>query len=636
MSPVYAKIKSSIGSTATITFNNEDDDSETTLRLLRATALTRKVDSSDAEGAKLSTWLSQAVCVKYEGHYGYGQVTGYSDTGLVIYTMLGPIEARRADICDTVYPVVVLLMKCREFPEATWIYEQLERIHETLIDRLSAPVKTNTPPEHMSIAQLVQGVLPEVSPSFDRICYWINARTGKHARLSVQHVVSYVYYVDGSKRAPISMEGSFGSSFCDVDVQPVPTQPQTSISRIGRHTAAPATRSSFFDVLEVDDGNETAADEAALARAILVGDNENPSSASTDPRNRLDHPRRDAPSLSTNPPYGVPPVSSSRPADSAQMHEETSDETEIRDLIRTHKPHLLTYHRGTRRTSSGTTKRTATNDEDGPPAKWGKFSFTPSVEQRRVHDAITSDAHRGKPPSEFVESLVSSSELWAYPGVATRTYDIEFGSRGLSFLHFAPVDSMLRLRLLLCQMRLGDAAPRDDAVAELKGCNFWPQSMLLTLVLWIDTKLEKYRIAVVRDIEDTTSTRHLISANFTSNNVELHGLLLVEQRKQVEAMSRPSGGQASTSSYQSRPPRNQRHGSNLSRNGSDDTHPPLPQQDGKDVCLNFLSKRGCPSKDPSVCIFQSRAHFYPAAISDLLRNFIRRRFGGVNSKYTNS
>ncbi|EGZ18255.1 hypothetical protein PHYSODRAFT_501987, partial [Phytophthora sojae] len=54
----------------------------------------------------------------------------------------------------------------------------------------------------------------------------------------------------------------------------------------------------------------------------------------------------------------------------------------------------------------------------------------------------------------------------------------------------------------------------------------------------------------------------------------------------------------------------------------DDTHPSLPQQDGKDVCLKFLSKRGCPSKDPSVCIFQSRVHFYPAAISDQLRNFI--------------
>ncbi|EGZ21471.1 hypothetical protein PHYSODRAFT_490447 [Phytophthora sojae] len=113
--------------------------------------------------------------------------------------------------------------------------------------------------------------------------------------------------------------------------------------------------------------------------------------------------------------------------------------------------------------------------------------------------------------------------------------------------------------------------------------------MLLTLVLWIEAQLEKYRVAVVADIDHATSTRQLISANF--------------------------------SGYRKTP---------------DDTHPSLPQQDGKDVCLKFLSKRGCPSKDPSVCIVQSRVHFYPAAISDQLRNFIRHRFGGVNNKYTNN
>ncbi|EEY65071.1 uncharacterized protein PITG_16536 [Phytophthora infestans T30-4] len=108
--------------------------------------------------------------------------------------------------------------------------------------------------------------------------------------------------------------------------------------------------------------------------------------------------------------------------------------------------------------------------------------------------------------------------------------------------------------------------------------------MLLTLVLWIDAQLERYRSAVIRDIDAASSTRFMIPAQFTSNN--------------------PS-----------------------------DNYPLLPQQDGKEVCFKFISKKGCPSGDQNVCIFASRAHFYPAAISDQLRNYLRRMFGGVHSNY---
>ncbi|GMF44463.1 unnamed protein product [Phytophthora fragariaefolia] len=112
---------------------------------------------------------------------------------------------------------------------------------------------------------------------------------------------------------------------------------------------------------------------------------------------------------------------------------------------------------------------------------------------------------------------------------------------------------------------------------------------------------------MVADIDHATSTRQLILANLSSHNVEPHGLLLVEQRKQMEAMVGSSGGQATSSGHQPRPARNQRPSSSGYRKTPDDTPPSLPQQDGKDVCLKFLSKRGCPSKVP-VCA-SSRAAF---------------------------
>lgn len=323
-------------------------------------------------------------------------------------------------------------------------------------------------------------------------------------------------------------------------------------------------------------------------------------------------------------------------------------------------------------------KRKTTYEIDNTTAKRGKFSFNPSLEQQRVHRAVTSEAYRGKSPTEFVESVVSSSEMWAYPGVATRVYDLEFGSRGLSFLHFSPVDQMLRLRkqrdnfinmsdfsVSAKFMPASDPTSWEDVLAgangfqqycfvrcdpvtqylatslynfivDLKTRQIWPQSMLLTLSLWIDAQLEKYRSAVVTDIDCSTATRNLVAASFTSNNIELHGLLLAEQRNQVETLHYAKENQDGRRNHQSRQPWAQRTSNGNGRKEQNNSYLPLPQHDGKEVCIKFLSKKGCPSTDPDVCVYASRVHFYPAAISSQLRAYIRRKFGGVNSKYTNN
>ncbi|KAF4131894.1 hypothetical protein GN958_ATG18927 [Phytophthora infestans] len=170
-------------------------------------------------------------------------------------------------------------------------------------------------------------------------------------------------------------------------------------------------------------------------------------------------------------------------------------------------------------------------------------------------------------------------------------------------------------------------------VVELKARQLWPHDMLLTLVLWIDAQLERYRSAVIRDIDAASSTRFMIPAQFTPSNVELHGLLLAEQRNQFDAIRQSSGNHATQTSNTSRQPRSQRNTANSTKKEPSDNYSPLPQQDGKEVCLKFISKKGCPSGDQNVCIFASRAHFYPAAISDQLRNYLRRKFGGVHSNY---
>lgn len=55
---------------------------------------------------------------------------------------------------------------------------------------------------------------------------------------------------------------------------------------------------------------------------------------------------------------------------------------------------------------------------------------------------------RGKSPVEFVESMVSNDEIpmWAYPGVSTRSFALQFETRSLSLQCFTPVHQFTRLQ----------------------------------------------------------------------------------------------------------------------------------------------------------------------------------------------
>ncbi|KAF4045947.1 hypothetical protein GN244_ATG01613 [Phytophthora infestans] len=117
--PAYAMVKSSCGATEAVILDGDNDDKEKLVKGPRTKALARKVDRNDAEGQLLGTWIRQAVCVKSDGRFRYGQVTGYSDNRLTICTLSGPIEGNRDAICDTVYPVVALVMGCHQLEEET-------------------------------------------------------------------------------------------------------------------------------------------------------------------------------------------------------------------------------------------------------------------------------------------------------------------------------------------------------------------------------------------------------------------------------------------------------------------------------------------------------------------------------------
>ncbi|KAL3664968.1 hypothetical protein V7S43_010143 [Phytophthora oleae] len=58
----------------------------------------------------------------------------------------------------------------------------------------------------------------------------------------------------------------------------------------------------------------------------------------------------------------------------------------------------------------------------------------------------------------------------------------------------------------------------------------------------------------------------------------------------------------------------------------------IPSEDGKKLCLRFLSVRGCKSTKAVPC-FSGRAHFEPESLHAKVKAVIRKRFGGIKPKY---
>ncbi|KAJ8552188.1 hypothetical protein ON010_g10358 [Phytophthora cinnamomi] len=343
-SPTYAKVSNARGAKVTVRLETTDDDTGSIVRLSRATALTRKVDSRDAKGEQLGTWVRQAVCAKVDGYFRYGQVAGCSDSNLVINTKSGPVEATSGDICDSVYPVVAMIMGCHEFPLRSWSYSQRDKIHNTIMERLLNPTSSALT---ISVAQLLHELLPDVSPAYDCMYSWIGLSTGRRSRVSLQRVINYVYYIDGGKRVPANMQTSFGTSFCEMNpCQPAATDAGTSTaSQIDdRPTTAAPNTSSFFDMTAVDDV-ENAADEAVLAQALLSNGSNCPVNAErTVPVNRSQQPQLGHVGLALGQPRQIDPIANpAQPTVPSRMKTETSAAVEIRDLVRMHKPHLLLY-----------------------------------------------------------------------------------------------------------------------------------------------------------------------------------------------------------------------------------------------------------------------------------------------------
>ncbi|EGZ24636.1 hypothetical protein PHYSODRAFT_457561, partial [Phytophthora sojae] len=54
----------------------------------------------------------------------------------------------------------------------------------------------------------------------------------------------------------------------------------------------------------------------------------------------------------------------------------------------------------------------------------------------------------------------------------------------------------------------------------------------------------------------------------------------------------------------------------------------LPTQGKKQICLRYLSAQGCRGKNGN-CIIKNLCHFKPAALPEIVREFIENNYGGL-------
>lgn len=65
-SPAYAKVKSSRGAAVTASIESDDDANATAVKVMQATAPTRKVGGTEAAGLRLGTWVRKEI---WDGYY---------------------------------------------------------------------------------------------------------------------------------------------------------------------------------------------------------------------------------------------------------------------------------------------------------------------------------------------------------------------------------------------------------------------------------------------------------------------------------------------------------------------------------------------------------------------------------------
>ncbi|EGZ23019.1 hypothetical protein PHYSODRAFT_344366 [Phytophthora sojae] len=580
-----------------------------TYTLAKSLAGRRRVPSSEAEGQQPGVWLRKAVCVQTGDFHYYGQVVQVKGERLCVSTYLGVKEWPVQQVAGEVYPVIALIMGSQRWAIRTWAFEALETAHDRLLDAILEG-EANKPLPSSGLTAIV----PELKERTDLHVEWLAADSGASHTTSLDHVLRYVYYVDGKREVPDTMRDRLGQSFYDEPSSPVMDGP------------ASEGADSFFEPWgEEDDVGHVGGGHGDIPAAVPPTE------------------ERSENQLQNTELWRQTNASARSKTDDATGHSSTNLELEVIELLQKHRPDLLAPYLS--KAPPAPARKRPIESEPSHASKKARCGFSPTTEQERAHMAITSDQHKA--------------------------YDLAFGKHELSIMHFKRVGFLDKLRSLapgivnmsdyqvsapkpetpstwadlsssthsfveycrdLCDtttVRVAEAL--DQFVLAMEGWKQIRDDELPILVLWIDATLEKYRSAVLQDLHDGTAYRSEAALWFSTANPEVHTLLFaVLGDRTMQGRRGPAAPSRSPMGPSDSPPvTGRRRTLAAERRIPADVVASIPVRDGKEVCLHYISQRGCNPHDPDHCTFKNRLHFVPASILPKLRNYITSRLGGV-------
>ncbi|KAE8989433.1 hypothetical protein PF011_g18771 [Phytophthora fragariae] len=531
--------------------------SDDTIEIPRPIAEDRVVPRGEATGHQSRTWLRAAVWVTSGSTYRYGQVRGYSGNKLHIWTAQGELTVTRRQIVAEVQPIIALALGSETWNKRAWPKSRLLALHSSLTEKITAlgdsnaslPTVTEWLDElkaHTAIEHLV-----------DAQVEWVDPASGNIKAFSLLHALRFVIFKANDGHPPPDLLQHLGNSLVDEPQGFRPWINQARTQSDGEYIQHPALTARAF-LSSLSDGEESDRDDPPLVRSRPLPQ----AQAEPAPSGIGRHDHTTQRSANTAPP-------SSPPGNSVL---DGTAEVELIELLRDLRPDLLqlylrrTTEHGSARLEATRHARPAVVDNNPAPLKRRKRGFYPSADQERVHQVVTSDAHRGKDGEDFMEFLTTSSlPLDFHPGMLNRAYDVGFGSKGLSIRHFGRVGYLDRLRkvasanvdttdftlpvppapTMTSWVQLHDATsgflqycthvcePITIQVAtslakfvlHLQVWNHWLPDELPNLVLWINATLEPYRNAAAQDDTSGLTTRAAALDWFATSNPDLQALL---------------------------------------------------------------------------------------------------------------
>eukprot|EP00644_Phytophthora_capsici_P016863 jgi/Phyca11/131916/e_gw1.121.35.1 len=246
---------------------------------------------------------------------------------------------------------------------------------------------------------------------------------------------------------------------------------------------------------------------------------------------------------------------------------------------------------------------------------------------------------------EFVQIHWRKYGFFPHPAVLRALFGWDFGTRGLSILHFTRVsESEKRTRVrgndmnfsaivgaveVLCAIAQQFYKPvvYETLMAALRflgelRVSDLPSSpeALSEVVSWLDDRLELFRLLIT---EENWPELDQVKSHFNSAHesfVRVHQIIL---RQDIIAAVKVVNGNTS------------RQG-NQTKTGSErrviippEVRQALPKQGKKPICVRFLSAQGCRGKNGN-CVIKNLCHFKPATVPDIVREFIDKNYGGLS------